>query len=741
MGAGSVRDDVGWFENQIEERRRADQQMLEDSFVRAAGVVMGARSARKIGDERIITKTAIDEILKYYHFKGADIPESLITVEDQLDYCLRPYGMMRRKVDLTEGWYKDGYGPVLAFWAETGDPVALLPASFSGYFYKEPVTDKHIKIDGRTAGLFEREGICFYRPLPQKKLGIGDLLVYIKNCLSLGDLALLAAATLAVTLVAMLLPEITKILTGPVLASGRTEALTGIGICLVCIAISSQLLASIRGLLQTRINTKTSMGVQASMMMRIMSLPASFFDRYSPGELRSRSMAVNQLCSMMVNTILAAGLTTVSSLLYFGQIFHFAPVLLLPALLILSLTVGFTIASTLVQVRLDRKKMDLVAKESGMSYALITGVEKIRLAGAEKRVFAKWLTLYADGAELSFNPPLFLKINGVISMAIGLFSNIILYYLAAANQVGQSSYFAFTVAYGALMGAFMSLSGTALTAAQIRPILEMAEPFLKTEPESSPDKEIVTRISGGIELDHVSFRYSKDGPYILQDLSLKIRPGEYVALTGRTGCGKSTLLRLLLGFEKPEKGAIYYDGRDLNGLDLSSLRRKIGTVLQDSGLFQGSIYSNIVITAPELGLDAAWEAADQAGIGDDIRAMPMGMHTVIGEGQGGISGGQRQRIMIARAIAPKPRLLFFDEATSALDNKTQRQVAESLQDMGCTRLVIAHRLSTIRHCDRILFLEDGRIKEEGTYDQLIDLAGSFARLVDRQRLDQEPKEQ
>jgi ABC-type bacteriocin/lantibiotic exporter with double-glycine peptidase domain len=378
--------------------------------------------------------------------------------------------------------------------------------------------------------------------------------------------------------------------------------------------------------------------------------------------------------------------------------------------------------------------MEHSAKESGMSYSLITGVQKIKLAGAEKRVFAKWLDLYAEGAELTYNPPAFLKLNPVFSTALSAASNIVMVLLAVKSGIGQSSYFAFTAAYGMLMGAFMSVSGTALSAAQIRPILEMAEPFLKTEPETAEDKEIVTGLSGSVEIDHVSFRYSADGPYILNDLSLKIRSGEYVAVVGKTGCGKSTLVRLLLGFEKPETGAVFYDGKNIETLDLPSLRRKIGTVMQDAGLFQGDIYSNIVITAPELTLDEAWEAAEKAGIADDIRAMPMGMSTFVSEGQGGISGGQRQRLMIARAIAPKPKFLIFDEATSALDNRTQKQVSEALDKMGCTRLVIAHRLSTIRHCDRILVLDGGRIIEDGTYDELIEQNGFFAELVERQRL-------
>ena len=726
---------MGWFENQIEERRTADQQLLEDSFVKISGVVLGKRIAEKISDERFVTKSAIDEILKYYHCKPVEIPDTVKTTEEQLDYCLRPHGLMRREVELTERWYRDAYGPMLAFTKENGLPVALLPGTVTGYNYTDPRTGERKKLSARTAKHFETDAICFYRPLPQKKLGIPDLLLYMKSCVSLSDIIWIVAATLAFSAVGLIMPRITKALTGPVLESGQARALIGLSISIICVSLSSQLIGSVKSMVQSRLITKTSLGVQASMMMRLLSLPAGFFRKYSPGELKSRSMSVNQLCSMLMNMVMATGLTSLTSLLYVGQIFRFAPSLVVPSLIIISVTVGFSIVSSLTQIRISREEMKHSAKESGMSYSLITGVQKIKLAGAEKRVFAKWLDLYAEGAELTYNPPAFIKLNSVISTAISLVSNIVMYYIAVKRGIGQSSYFAFTTAYGMLLGAFMSLSGIALSAARIQPIFEMAEPFLKAEPETSEGKEIVTRISGAVELDHISFRYSDNMPYILNDLSLKIKPGEYVAVVGKTGCGKSMLVRLLLGFEKPEKGAVYYDGKDINSLDTQSLRRRIGCVMQDAGLFQGDIYSNIVISAPQLTLDEAWEAAEKACIADDIRAMPMGMHTMIAEGQGGISGGQRQRLMIARAIAPKPRMLLFDEATSALDNKTQRQVSEALDAMGCTRIVFAHRLSTIRHCDRILVLDGGRIIEDGTYDELIKRGGFFADLVKRQRID------
>ena len=726
---------MGWFDNQIKARREADQQLLDESFLKVAGVVMGARSAERFGDERIITKNAIDTILKYYHYKTSELPDTLKSAGEQLDYALRPHGVMRRTVKLTPGWYKDAYGPLLGFTKEDGTPVAILPGSVSGYSYKDPKTGKTVKLNKKTEQLIDTEAICFYRPLPQKKLTIPDLMLYMKRCVSFSDIIMIVAAAAAVSLVGLLMPRLTATLTGAVLRSGRADALIGIAICIVCVSFSTQLLTSAQSFITSRLSIKTSLGVQASMMMRLMSLPADFFRTYSAGELRNRSQSVNQLCTILLGMVMSTGLTSLTSLMYITQIFSYTPMLVVPSLLIILITVVFSTVSTLVQIKINKLQMEDAALESGMSYAMITGVQKIKLAGAEKRIFAKWLGLYTTGAELTYNPPMFIKINSVILSAITLISNIVLYYLAVKSGIGQSSYFAFTSAYGMLSGAFMSLSGMALSAARIKPILEMAEPFLKTEPETSDNREIVTSITGAVEMDHISFRYAEGLPLVIDDLSLKIKPGEYVAIVGKTGCGKSTLMRLLLGFEKPEKGSVRFDGKDINSLDLPSLRKKIGTVMQDAGLFQGDIFSNIVITAPQLTLDDAWDAAEKAGIADDIRSMPMGMNTIIAEGQGGISGGQRQRLMIARAIAPKPKLLMFDEATSALDNKTQKQVSEALDAMGCTRIVIAHRLSTIKHCDRILVIDEGHIIEDGTYDELIEKKGYFAELVERQRLD------
>ena len=731
---------MGWFDEQIRERMRRDQEVMEDSFVRLAGSVLGSQAAEKLQDERLVTKEALDEILRYYHMKPVQIPDEIRGFEDQLDYVLRPLGLMTRNVALREDWYRHAYGPMLGILRENNMPVALLPGKFFGYEYRDPASGNLVRINRSTAKLLSEEALCFYMPLPMKKLGIPDLMLYMKRCISRGDWILIILATFIVTQVGMLEPRAYQVITGPVLRSKNVSLLAGMSVFLLCAAFSNGLLSAVTSILTERISLKTSLAVEAAVMMRILSLPLSFFRHYSSGEISTRAGTMNSLCSMLLGYVMSTGLGSLMSLLYIGQIFRFTPALVVPSIIIIGVTTLISLLTSFLQIPVSRKKMKLAAENNGMSYAMITGIQKIRMSGAEKRSFARWAKLYSREAALDYNPPLFLKLNGVVTTAVSLIGTIVLYYMAVRSGVDTSEYFAFSAAYGRVMGAFASLAGIAISAASVPPLLEMVEPILKTEPEVTEKKEVLTHLSGSLEMSHVSFRYEDNTPYVLKDFSLKIRAGEYVAIVGRTGCGKSTLIRLLLGFETPESGAVFYDGRDLAGIDPRSLRRRMGVVSQNGQLFQDNIFSNITISAPWLNMDAAWEAAEIAGIAQDIRDMPMGMHTIISEGQGGISGGQKQRILIARAIAPKPRILILDEATSALDNLTQKQVSEALDQLKCTRIVIAHRLSTIRNCDRILVMDQGRIIESGTYEELIAMNGEFADLVARQRLDTDSTE-
>ena len=726
---------MGWFDEQIKQRKKADDEMFSEAFVGIADAVLGSKMSAAFSTDEAKAQGAIEEILKFYKVKPREIPDTVKGLNDRLEFLLRPHGIMRRNVNLDKGWYKDGIGAVLGTRKDDGSVVAFIPKGLSGYVYFDAATGKWVRLNKKTEALFEDEGICFYKPFPLKKLTIATLMRYIVDTLSTADFILVILATLAVSAIGLLSPKLNNLLMGTVVESENIRLLIGITIFMISVTISSLLIRAVKTLVMSRINTKMELSVQAATMMRVMSLPADFFKQYSAGELSTRAQYVQSLCSMLASTVLNTGLTSIFSLMYISQIFAYAPALVVPALIIIVVTILFSLITTFAQMKYSKKQMELSAEESGMSYALITGVQKIKLSGAEKRAFARWSNLYAKQVQVTYNPPMFLRANAAFSSIISLTGVLVMYFMAVQSGVSVADYYAFNTAYGMVSGAFTSLAGIATTVAQFKPILEMAKPIMETVPEVSEGKMVIDRLSGGIELNNVSFRYNENMPLVVDNLSLKIRPGQYVAIVGSTGCGKSTLMRIMLGFEKPQKGAVYFDGKDLNGIDLKSLRRKIGVVMQNGKLFQGDVFSNITISAPQLSMDEAWAAAEMAGIADDIRRMPMGMHTIISEGSGGISGGQRQRLMIARAIAPKPKILMFDEATSALDNLTQKIVSDSLDKLKCTRIVIAHRLSTIRQCDRIIYLEKGKIVEDGTYDELIAKNRKFAELVERQRLD------
>lgn len=729
---------MSWFDEQIKRRKESDQTAVEGSIRDMAGAVLGRRFVLAADEDPRNTGDAITEILRYYHMNPKGVAEAVREADDvqeALERILPPTGITRRNVSLSGKWYRDASEAMLGVKKDNGQLVALIPDGWGGYRYLDPDTGRKVRLKKKTADQIGREAIVFYRPFPQKKLTLGSLLKYMIHLISLGDIVMLIAAMLTVTGMGLLVPWLNNKLFSDVISSGSTRMLIGIGIFMICAAISRLLFATIQSLMSVRITEKISFSTKAAAMMRILALPPSFFREFSAGELSKRSEYISELCRQMANMVLNTGLTAVFSLVYLSQVFIYAPALVVPSLLVTLATLIVSVIEVIFRTRVSRKALLAGSKESGLAYQLISGIQKIKLSGAERRAFARWGKIYAEAASYAYSPPVFLKISSVITLAISLAGTILLYFVSVRSGVSVAEYYAFNAAYGMVNSAFLALAGIAAGVAQLKPMREMAAPIMETEPETAGEKKMVTGLSGKIELNNVSFKYEESTRMILDNLSLTIEPGQYVAVVGKTGCGKSTLLRIMLGFETPEMGTVYYDGMDIRKMDLRSLRRRIGTVTQNGKLITGDIFSNITFSAPWLTMDEAWEAAEIAGIADDIRHMPMGMFTLIAEGHGGISGGQRQRLLIARAIAPKPRILMFDEATSALDNLTQKHVSEALDRMNCTRIVIAHRLSTIRQCDRIIMLEDGKIIEDGSYDGLLKKNGKFAEMVARQRLD------
>lgn len=720
------------FDEKIKKKIAEEDKAFENAFYELSSVVMDDSRLNRMSPSQK-SKNAIEEILRYYGQPVVEVPKEIADFNDQLSYMLRPSGMMKRQVRLRGKWWQNAISAMLTITTE-GEPVALLPNKTHGYYYKDPKTQKRIKITAKNEKIVTNECYCFYNPLPLKSLTVKDLIRYMLRALSPFDVITIVGITFMVTLVGLIMPYFNEGIFSYVIPYGLSKNLLPIFFMIVGVVFASFLIRSTNGFIQSKIKVKLNVFVQSASMQRLLSLPASFFRDYTAGDLSYRVNAINELSATLVDTLLISSLSALFSCVYFMQISGIAPGLLRPTIIIMGISLFFTILSTLLQLNLTRQKMAITSKLSGLVYALFSGIQKIKLVGAEKRAFAKWAKDYKQKAACQYNPPMSFKVLPAITKAIPLLGSLFLYSAAAKSGISSGEYIAFSVSYGMLSGAVMALGELVNSFVSIKPTLEMVQPILKTMPEMNHNKHQLTSLKGKIELSNVSFQYSDHRPLILNNLSLKIEPGQCIGIVGQTGCGKSTLMRLLLGFETPQIGAVYYDHYNMDTLDLKALRQNIGVVTQDGQLFTGDIYSNIIISAPHLSVEDAWEAATMAGLDKDIAAMPMGMRTLITEGDGSISGGQKQRLMIARALAPKPSVLFMDEATSALDNITQKIVTEAVSSLKITRIVIAHRLSTIEKCDRILMLEGGKIIEDGTFETLCKKNGAFAELLKRQIL-------
>lgn len=682
-------------------------------------------------------KTAALELLRYLKIekKVEGLEKELEELDEleELEYHLRSAGIMQRAVTLTGKWFKDGIGVLLASTRE-GREITLLPCVFGGYQFYDENQGKYIKITKKNEQLISRNAICFYKSLPQGQLSLKDLILYMIKIFNVGDYLTILCSTVAVSLLGLLLPYINELIFSEVIPSQNETLLLPAFSMLIGISVSTILIGITKSMILSSVIVKMNIAIESGTMSRILSLSANFFKDYSAGELAAKMNGVNMLCEMIAKAILSSALTSIFSFVYLIQIRHYSIGLFYASLLIVIVFVAFSTMVAICQYRLQRKQTKINEKLNGLIYGLFQGIQKIKLAGAEKRAFSKWTSLYAKGANLLYNPPILLKIETAITMVITSLGLILIYHTAFLSNIEVSDFIAFYTAYGMISGAMISLSGVAVIFAKIKPGLETIDPILKAMPETNQETIPIKELKGDIELKGVTFHYPDTDSYIAKELSLTIKAGEYIGIVGKTGCGKTTLLRLLLGFEKPVKGELYFDGLPLSLLDLRVLRKKIGVVMQGGKLFEGNILTNILTTNESATIEDAWRAAELAGIAEDIKKMPMGMYTAISEGQDTISGGQKQRIMLARVMVKNPAILLLDEATSALDNITQKKIQEALAELKCTRIVVAHRLSTIKECSRIIILEKGKIVGEGTYEDLLRKNTFFAELVKNQTL-------
>jgi NHLM bacteriocin system ABC transporter ATP-binding protein len=701
-----------------------------------AGEELLLRTIRRVGG-------ALGLVVAGIEIQAPPEPAEELGYEQRLARIARASGLRTRKVALRGEWWRQDHGPLLAREAETGRPLALLPDGARRYACVDVESAQRQSVDAEVADRLEPFAHVLYRPFPLRRLGLGDVLRFA--AFGQGrDLAALVLMGLALGALGALVPFFTGRLFDAAIPEAEGGVVLEVGLALALAAIASLAFKVVQAVSLVRIQSRLELALGAALWDRLLNLPSTFFRRFEAGDLAERAHGVSAMREVLAGASTASVLGLLSAVFYVALMVWYDLKLAGVALALGLLFVAVVSSLSFAQLRLQRQELALRGRITGTLLQLISGVGKIRLAGAENHAFRVWARQFSEQRRRAFasgrldNAATVLTATFPIVASMTFFGAVVAFQAqtesgAGAPPLSTGEFIAFSGAFGLFVAALQALAEGSLGWLRLVPLYERLAPILQTDPEVDTTKSSPGKLKGAIELSHVHFRYGEDGPWVLRDVTLTIRPGEMVAFVGASGSGKSTLMRLMLGFETPQKGSIYYDGQELRNLDLRELRQQLGVVLQESMVLPADLYRNIVGSTSHT-VEEAMEAARQVGLDRDIREMPMGLHTYVSEGGGGLSGGQRQRLLLARAIVARPRIVFLDEATSALDNRTQAVVTESLDRLQATRIVIAHRLSTIVNADRICVLDNGTIQEMGTYAELMAKEGLFAALARRQEV-------
>jgi NHLM bacteriocin system ABC transporter ATP-binding protein len=733
-----ARADEKAYRVRMEAREQAQAQGMAGGLSRLASTLATTRQRlemRMRPPEGAVEDTLFAAFRLVAGASGVEVepPAARPNTRDPIQALARACRVRARRVVLREGWWRADNGPLLGRWADQPIPVALLPTG-AGYEVYDPDARSRIPVDDAVAAKVGPTAYMLYRPFPTEPLRPLQVLRFgLQGCRP-DLLTALAAATLGAVL-GLVLPLATGMLFETIIPGADRGQLVQMTLVLVAVALAGALFTVVRGIAVVRVETRTAGAIQAAVWDRLIALPLPFFRDYSAGELAMRAMGVEEIRRLMTGAVVTGLLAGLFSLSNLFLLFHYDVLLGAVGTGLIAISLLVSVGVGVLQLRSQRDILTLRSRIGGRMLQFLTGIAKLKLAGAEPQAFALWARDFGEQRDRQFRNRVLGVRLAVFNSAYPVLCSILLFTLASRSlgteeAMGTGEFLGFTAAFGLCLGAVLSTSTAVIQALSAVPLYEQVKPILHTSPEVRPGKDDPGELSGAIELQHVSFRYG-DGPQVLRDVSVRIAPGEFVAFVGPSGSGKSTIFRLLLGFETPEVGSVAYDEQDLSGVDVEAVRRQMGVVLQSGRVMTGDLFTNIVGSSAAT-LDDAWEAARMSGLDEDIRRMPMGMHTLVSDGGGTLSGGQRQRLMIARAIVNRPRILLMDEATSALDNRTQAIVSASLDGLRATRVVIAHRLSTILHADRIHVLVAGSIVESGTYDELMARDGVFAAMARRQ---------
>ncbi|MGA5523605.1 NHLP bacteriocin export ABC transporter permease/ATPase subunit [Streptomyces pseudogriseolus] len=637
-----------------------------------------------------------------------------------------------RMVRLQGRWWRDDVGPLVGRRALSGAPVALLWRR-GGYVAVHPSTGRETPVEKANAEEFEPRAVMFYRPLPERRLSPLRLMRFCMGG-TRGDLTGLVLSGLVTVVLGALVPLATGRVLGEYVPKAQTDLIVQMCLAVILSSVVAAAFMLLQNLTLLRLEGRVEATLQPAVWDRLLRLPTRFFTERSTGELASAAMGISAIRRMLagvgptVTQSVTVGAVNLALLLWFS-----VP-MALAAMGMLVVIAGVFLGLGLWLVRWQRRLVVLTNKLNNQAFQTLRGLPKLRVAAAENYAYAAWASQFARSRELQQKAGRIKNLTAVLGAVYLPLCTLGMFMLLAGPARGSmtaAEFLTFNTSVTMVLTSVTQLTGSFVSAVAALPLFEQIKPVLDATPEVRVASTRPGPLTGAIEARRVSFRYTDDGPLVLDDVSFEARPGEFVAVVGPSGCGKSTLLRLLIGFDRPLSGSVLYDGQDLAALDRSAVRRQCGVVLQHAQPFTGSIMDVICGSEPYTP-EEAMAAAEMAGLAEDIRRMPMGLHTIV-SGSGAVSGGQRQRLMIAQALIRRPRILFFDEATSALDNETQRTVIESTKALRATRIVIAHRLSTVLDADRVVVMEAGKVVQQGTPAELLaDTRGRLHELVRRQ---------
>jgi len=724
----------------FEQKLRLEEKMLSESFEELS-FVMGAEKKEEFDVHADTLQKACLLIgrTEKISFSFPKDEENSNNFFKRLSIICRHSAVRYRKVKLTPKWWTFEGDSLLGFKKETLEPVALLKNAKGTYEMVDPSSGAREEISKQNAGQLTSYAFCFYRPLPEGKLDWKEVLKFGFSGEKKGFLKLILVG-LGASLLNLFVPFSSKIIMGTIVPELNHTLLWEIGGALFVAVLSSAIFQLTRSFLMLRLTLISGNRIELAQWDRLLRLPVSFFKKFSVGELWNRLFAIPQLRKVFSNAVFSVLLSAIFSLFYIILMLIYSPSLSILGFIVIAICVTFAFFWTRAQFSLQQEVFSKRGKLGGYVLQVIRGIDKLRVTGAEKRAFAYWARHFAGikHEELKiqkYNVAIYTLASMLPTLSLLSIYSLIIYYVSKDSlQISIGDFFGFIAAYSALTSAALTaIPPITQLVGQLKPNWQLAKTIFEASPEVDLKKKDPGRLQGYVAIDQVYFRYEENTPYVLKNISLKSRNEEFIAVVGPSGCGKSTLIRLLLGFETPEKGTVYYDGNDLQLIDIRKVRRQLGVVLQNGAILGGTIYQNLVFGG-FYSKEQLERAIRLSGFEEDLNYFPMGLHTVLSSDGATLSGGQKQRLLIARALLPQPKILLFDEATSALDNKTQDLVAKNIDELSVTRIVIAHRLSTIRHADKIYVMNEGEIIDEGSFDELASRKGLFANILRRQKL-------